>query len=140
MLGDMRDDLKGAYNIYHNRYKDTTRKFYGIWNLLLVWRGSIFKLLWHDMVVFFFVYFLLTVFYRAVLVPMDDPSWKQLFDLVCVYAGKYSGAIPISFLTGFFVTQVVSRWWDQFMSMPWPDRIALKLVCFVPGKVPILGR
>ena len=43
--------------------------------------------------------------------------------------------IPITFLTGFYVTQVVSRYWDEFMSLPWPDRIALKIVTYIPGKV-----
>ena len=43
--------------------------------------------------------------------------------------------IPITFLTGFYVTQVVARYWDQFMSLPWPDKIAMKIVSFIPGKV-----
>ena len=43
--------------------------------------------------------------------------------------------IPITFLTGFYVTQVVGRYWDQFMSLPWPDKIALKIVSFIKGKV-----
>ena len=43
--------------------------------------------------------------------------------------------IPITFLTGFYVTQVVARYWDQFMSLPFPDELALKLVTHVPGKV-----
>ena len=43
--------------------------------------------------------------------------------------------IPITFLTGFYVTQVVGRYWDQFMSLPWPDKIALKVVSLIPGKV-----
>ena len=25
--------------------------------------------------------------------------------------------------------------WDQFMTLPWPDKLALKLVNFVPGAV-----
>ena len=33
------------------------------------------------------------------------------------------------------VNQVVSRWWDQFMSLPWPDQLAIKLVNFCPGTV-----
>ena len=42
------------------------------------------------------------------------------------------------FLIGFYVTQVVSRYWDQFMSLPWPDRIAFKLVSNIPGTVSII--
>ena len=67
----------------------------------------------------------------------EKKSWNiricQLFEIICVYAERFSGMIPITFLTGFYVSQVVNRWWDQFMSLPWPDRLALKLVCYCPG-------
>ena len=43
--------------------------------------------------------------------------------------------IPIQFLTGFYVAEVVRRYWDQFMCLPYPDRLALKLVAYIPGKV-----
>ena len=29
----------------------------------------------------------------------------------------------------------MSRWWNMFTVLPYPDRIALKLVSFCPGKV-----
>ena len=45
--------------------------------------------------------------------------------------------VPITFLTGFYVTEVVRRYWDQFMSLPFPDTLALKLVTYVHGKVNI---
>ena len=48
---------------------------------------------------------------------------------------RFRTLIPITFLTGFYVSEVVKRYWDQFMSLPVPDRLALKLVSYVPGKV-----
>ena len=33
------------------------------------------------------------------------------------------------------MNQVVNRWWDEFMSLPWPDKIAFRLVSYMPGKV-----
>ena len=54
---------------------------------------------------------------------------------MCIYAERFSGSIPITLLTGFYVSSVVSRWWNQFMALPYPDKIALKLVAFVPGNV-----
>ena len=47
---------------------------------------------------------------------------------------RFYEIIPITFLTGFYVTQVVTRYWDQFLSLPWPDRLAYKMVTFFPGK------
>ena len=60
---------------------------------------------------------------------------RQLFEMICIYAHRFSTLIPITFLTGFYVSQVVNRWWDQFMSLPWPDTLAMKLVAFAPGTV-----
>jgi hypothetical protein len=43
--------------------------------------------------------------------------------------------IPVSFMAGFYVANVVSRYWDQFLSLPWPDQIAYKLITYIPGQV-----
>ena len=40
-------------------------------------------------------------------------------------------------MTGFYVASVVSRYWDQFLALPWPDRLAYKLVSYVPGQVTV---
>ena len=120
-------------NIYENQYNATSVRFNGFFRLLTMWKGSVFKLIWHDFLIFIIAYGALSLLYRYVLFEYD--YHREMFELFCVYAGRFSGLIPISFLTGFYVSQVVSRWWDQFMSLPWPDRIALKLVSFCPGKV-----
>ena len=59
----------------------------------------------------------------------------MLHKLMCIYAYRFSSGVPISFLIGFYVSSVLSRWWDQFMTLPYPDVLALKLVAFVPGRV-----
>ena len=60
----------------------------------------------------------------------------QQFVLINNYSiFRFSNIIPITFLTGFYVTQVVTRYWDQFVSLPWPDRLAYKMVGYIPGKV-----
>ena len=76
---------------------------------------------------------LISALYRKVF--YTDPQARQFFELLCIYAERFSAMIPITFLTGFYVTQVVNRWWDQFMSLPWPDKLALKLVSYCPGTV-----
>ena len=120
-------------NIYYNSYTDTTRKWSGLWFLLFKWKGSVYRLVWHDMTIFIIAFGFLTIFYRVILIHY--PVHKQHFELLCIYADRFSSAVPITFLTGFYVSQVVSRWWDQFTSLPYPDQLALKLVAFVPGHV-----
>jgi hypothetical protein len=53
----------------------------------------------------------------------------------CILPFRFSKLIPVTFMTGFYVANVVSRYWDQFLSLPWPDRLAYKLVSYVPGQV-----
>ena len=31
----------------------------------------------------------------------------------------------LAFLLGFYVKQIVSRWWDQYRTLPWPDKLPL---------------
>lgn len=112
-------------------YKDTTRKFSATGHLFTMWKASCFKLIWHDITLWIVAYSILSGLYRKVF--FEEPKSRQIFELVCVYADRFSSLIPITFLTGFYVSQVVNRWWDQFMSLPWPDRLALKLVSFCPG-------
>ena len=120
-------------NIYRNAYKDTTKEFSLTGHLFHMWKGSCYKLLWPNLSLWLFLYILLSIIYRFII--FDDPRSRQLFEIVCIYCGKFSNLIPITFLTGFYVNQVVSRWWDQFMSLPWPDQLAIKLVNFCPGAV-----
>ncbi len=123
----------GKPNIYENVYADTTRPFNGIRHILLLFKGSVLKLIWHDVAIFTAAYYALSLTYRLLL--FHDPVAREAFEMVCIFAHTFSDLIPISFLTGFYVTQVVWRWWDQFMSLPWPDRVAFRLVSYCPGKV-----
>ena len=122
-------------NIYNNNYNDTTTQFIGIRSLLLRWKGSVYRLIWWDLLLFIIAFGFFAILYRAVLIHY--PVHKQHFELLCIYANRYSSAVPITFLTGFYVSSVVSRWWDQFMSLSYPDQLALKLVAYVPGNVRI---
>ena len=65
----------------------------------------------------------------------EHDTLRQNFEIICLYCGKFSNFIPISFLTGFYVSQVVARWWNEFMTLPWPEKVAYRLVTFVPGNV-----
>ena len=151
-------------NIYTNRYHDTTKRFQGFVKLFMVWKGSVIKLIWHDLLVFIVGYFTVSLLYQHVFLYHEAVA--QYFEMICIYCEKYihlyfqtyygfgsstylyslfiyiRGSVMIRtlliFLIGFYVTQVVSRYWDQFMSLPWPDRIAFKLVSNIPGTVSMI--
>ncbi|KAM3870328.1 bestrophin-4 [Diretmus argenteus] len=88
-------------------------------HLLLRWKGSIYKLLYRELIIFTVLYYSFSVVYRFVL--NDDQ--KRQFEKLAIYCDRYAELIPVSFVLGFYVTLVVSRWWGQFESVPWPDRL-----------------
>ncbi|KAG8137872.1 hypothetical protein E2320_003814 [Naja naja] len=68
--------------------------FFGFHRLLLKWKGSIYKLLYRELILF-----------------------------ACLYTA-----------IRFYVTLVVNRWWNQFVNLPWPDRIMFLISSTVQGR------
>ncbi|KAJ1172461.1 hypothetical protein NDU88_004308 [Pleurodeles waltl] len=102
-------------------------RFGGFYKLLLLWRGSIYKLLYKEFLAFFVVYLLLSLMYRFIL----SDKQKRNFEKLSLYCDNYANLIPMSFVLGFYVTLVVNRWWSQYTSIPLPDR----LMCVISGNV-----
>nr|XP_058918775.1 bestrophin-2 [Kogia breviceps] len=102
-------------------------RFGGFSKLLLLWRGSIYKLLWRELLCFLGLYMALSAAYRFVLTEEQ----KRYFEKLVLYCDQYASLIPVSFVLGFYVTLVVHRWWNQYMCMPLPDA----LMCVVVGTV-----
>ncbi len=44
----------------------------------------------------------------------------RVFEMVSRYCEAYNNLIPIAFVLGFYVSLVLSRWWEQFNLIPWP--------------------
>ncbi|KAK2842365.1 hypothetical protein Q5P01_012565 [Channa striata] len=89
-------------------------------HLLLRWKGSIYKLLYRELIIFTVLYYFFSIVYRFVL----NDEQKRQFEKLSIYCDRYAELIPVSFVLGFYVTLVVSRWWGQFENVPWPDRLA----------------
>ncbi|KAM4036685.1 bestrophin-3 isoform 1-T1 [Anomaloglossus baeobatrachus] len=104
--------------------------FFGFHRLLLKWRGSIYKLLYREFLLFISLYTTLSVIYRFFLTD----SQKRYFEKLSLYCDKYAEQIPVTFVLGFYVTLVVNRWWNQFVNLPWPDRLMLLISSNVHGR------
>ncbi|KAM9376057.1 bestrophin-4 [Pholidichthys leucotaenia] len=89
-------------------------------HLLLRWKGSIYKLLYRELIIFTVLYYFFSIVYRFVL----NENQQRLFEKLSLYCDRYAELIPLSFVLGFYVTLVVSRWWGQFENIPLPDRLA----------------
>ncbi|XP_018558338.1 bestrophin-3 isoform X2 [Lates calcarifer] len=104
--------------------------FFSFHRLLLRWRGSIYKLLYREFALFVLLYTVLSLVYRFALT--DDQ--KRLFEKLSMYCDRYAEQIPVTFVLGFYVTLVVNRWWNQFVNLPWPDRLMFHISSCVQGK------
>ncbi|KAJ1169583.1 hypothetical protein NDU88_001476 [Pleurodeles waltl] len=107
--------------------KVANARFGGFSKLLFRWKGSIYKLLYKEFLVFITLYAILSVTYRFFL--CDEQ--KELFEKVSLYCNRSTDLIPISFVLGFYVTLIVNRWWGQYTSIPLPDQ----LMCVVSSSV-----
>ncbi|XP_011297701.1 bestrophin-4 [Fopius arisanus] len=97
--------------------------------LLLRWRASVYKLVWLDLALFLFIYYSLSALYRFIL----DKEQQKTFEAVVAYCNEYSDLIPLSFVLGFYVSIVMTRWWNQYTAIPWPDSIAVFVSATIHG-------
>ncbi|GAU99262.1 hypothetical protein RvY_10290-2 [Ramazzottius varieornatus] len=101
----------------------------GFARLLLRWRGSVYKLVFKETIIFGMLYAIVSVTYRMIL---DEPQ-RRTFEQVARHVGDNKNLIPLTFILGFYVQFVVGRWWDQYNHYPWPDRILNLIVLYVNG-------
>ncbi|XP_010212582.1 PREDICTED: bestrophin-1-like [Tinamus guttatus] len=113
---------------YTNRVADARLGTFS--QLLLQWKGSIYKLLYSEFLIFIALYFTISLVYRLIL----SESQRLMFEKLALYCNNYAELIPVSFVLGFYVALVVSRWWAQYESIPWPDRIMNLVSCNVDGE------
>ncbi|NXL43797.1 BEST4 protein, partial [Podilymbus podiceps] len=104
--------------------------FGGFSKLLFRWKGSIYKLLYKEFIVFVVLYALLSLVYRWLLTEEQ----KRLYTKVAQYCNRSTDLIPMSFVLGFYVTLIVNRWWAQYTSIPLPDQLMCVISSNVHGK------
>lgn len=58
---------------------------------------------------------------------------KRDFEKLVLYCNQTIDLIPLSFVLGFYVTCIVTRWMNQFVAIPWPDRTMHCVAMYVNG-------
>ncbi|RWS02338.1 bestrophin-4-like protein [Dinothrombium tinctorium] len=104
-------------------------KLCGFAKLLGRWRGSIYKLLYREMLIYCGLYYSLSLLYRYGLSEEN----KTVFEKLVIYCESFTKLIPLSFVLGFYVSIVVGRWWNQFKAVPWPDKAAMLIQAHIHG-------
>ena len=54
--------------------------------LIWIWKGSVIKLLWQDILAFLIIYFSLSILYWQVL--FYDEASAQYFEMICIYCER----------------------------------------------------
>lgn len=72
---------------------------------------------------------------RKLTVSLYTIGLRRVFEAVIKYCATYTNLIPLSFVLGFYVSIVMTRWWSQYTSIPWPDPIAVFVSANVHGQV-----
>ncbi|ALC44513.1 Best2, partial [Drosophila busckii] len=85
------------------------------------WRGSVYKLIWRELIAYLCLYYTINVVYRFAL---TEPQ-QAIFNKVRLYCQSQTQSVPMSFVLGFYVSLIVKRWWEQYRLLPWPDTLAL---------------
>ncbi|GMS96620.1 hypothetical protein PENTCL1PPCAC_18795 [Pristionchus entomophagus] len=103
----------------------------GFFHLIFRWYGSIWRSIYKELIVYLVLFFSVRLSYTLV-IPWIDPDeelmFKVRFEAICRQFNEYTKLIPLTFLLGFYVSNVVSRWWRQFECLNWPEDL-LSLLC-----------
>ncbi|NWX75304.1 BEST4 protein, partial [Alca torda] len=116
--------------------KVTNSHFGGFSKLLFCWKGSIYKLLYKEFIVFMVLYAVLSLIYWQLLTKEQ----KRLYTEVAQYCNRSMDLTPVfphpglSLGAGFYVTLIVNRWWAQYTSIPLPDQLMCVISSNVHGK------
>ncbi|KAL3886867.1 hypothetical protein ACJMK2_026828 [Sinanodonta woodiana] len=111
------------------QYRVANSSLCGFFKLLAIWKGSVYKLVFKEMLIFSALYTVISLTYRFAL----NSQQKEVFEKIAKYFNQHTSLIPVSFVLGFYVSLVVNRWWQQFLNVPWPDRTMFMTAQYLHG-------
>lgn len=87
------------------------------------WGRSLLAHIGLELILYLGLYFIIHIIYREGL----EGEAKEEFEDLVRYFDKNVNPLSkdLTFLLGFYVSQIVRRWWDQYKLLPWPDSIVL---------------
>ncbi|KAM3720117.1 Bestrophin [Dirofilaria immitis] len=107
----------------------STVRFATFVKLIFRWRGSIWKSIFKELIVWMIAYACLSVLYNFILA---EPH-KRIFEDICRLFTKYTDVMPITFMLGFFINVVISRFWNSLYNIGWIDTPALYVSKYISG-------
>uniref|UniRef100_A0A0K0E3M5 Bestrophin homolog n=1 Tax=Strongyloides stercoralis TaxID=6248 RepID=A0A0K0E3M5_STRER len=98
-------------------------------NVLLRWKGSVWKGIYKEFIIWALLYIIIDLIIRLAL----SEEQKLIFDKVSYSILKHESLIPLSFMLGFYVTQVVMRWFLIIDNLSFIDSFSLYCTEYISG-------
>ncbi|CAD6197930.1 unnamed protein product [Caenorhabditis auriculariae] len=99
--------------------------------LLFRWRGSVWKAVLGQLLVWTSAFLLISCVYRYFLTPSQQTVFEHL---VRYLDAKLDQNIPLTFMLGFFVSFVVGRWGSILNGIGWIDDASLLFASYIRGR------
>ncbi|CAB3405841.1 unnamed protein product [Caenorhabditis bovis] len=100
--------------------------------LLIRWKGSIWKSVSSELMLWTTFYVFTAFVYHLILYPNGS---YHTFNKIAYYCNEaIQKYIPVTFMLGFFVTMVVERWRTTFSNMGWIENCALTVNAMISGE------
>ncbi|KAI6176310.1 Bestrophin/UPF0187 family-containing protein [Aphelenchoides bicaudatus] len=105
-------------------------KSWAFLKLIFRWKGSIWKSVYFEVLTWLFFYYIVMFIYRFGL----NEDNQKIFAQLAQQSDKKLEWIPLTFMLGFFVSIVISRWQSIFSHIGFIDNPALFVSIYLPGR------
>merc|ERR1711971_819407 len=112
-----------------NAYTICRRDLGAFSKILLLWQGSVYKLVLPSLCLYFGIFFFISILYRFFFNELQ----RGYFEDICAFSEFYSSLVPVTFVLAFYVGAIVARWWTQWTKLPWPDNVAFTVNAYCSG-------
>ncbi|TKR86980.1 hypothetical protein L596_011469 [Steinernema carpocapsae] len=97
--------------------------------LMFRWKGSLWKKVWRELLLWLMVYGAINITYRFIL----NGEEQVIFEDICALVFKHHELIPMTFMLGFYVTKIISRWSECFVNLAFCDTFGLMIANHIDG-------
>ncbi|XP_057370264.1 bestrophin-2-like isoform X1 [Daphnia carinata] len=106
--------------------------FGGSIRILLRWKGSIYKTIWKDLLVYYGLYYLITIIHNYLL----DESGKIAFEALAKYCLKNSNSINVMIMLTFFTTTAMHRLFAMQTMIPGTAKVITFFILSIKPNLP----
>ncbi|CAP36186.2 Protein CBG18813 [Caenorhabditis briggsae] len=107
--------------------------FFNFFRVLFRWRGSVWKSIWSELMIWLIFYYMVMVTYRFAL---DSEKREEVRKYIENLHENLDNCVPLTFMLAFFVTVIVDRWKNIFANIGFIENTALAIATLVRGTEP----